>query len=63
MASVPKPAPVIPLFQPRSCWDCYYHQDIADATGVSSRCDLFDESIAWEGQAADCDGYENNPAR
>jgi hypothetical protein len=30
---------------------------IADG-GLSSRCGLFGEWIAWEAQAADCDGYE-----
>lgn len=51
-------AKVIPLFKKRTCWECVHHRDVASDGGVSSECGLFEESIAWEGQADDCDGYE-----
>jgi hypothetical protein len=51
-------AKVIPLFKKRTCWECAHHQDVISDGGVSSRCGLFGEPIAWEGQADECDGYE-----
>lgn len=56
-------AKVIPLFKPKTCWGCVHHQDVASSDGVSSRCGLFDEPIYWEGQAGDCDGYEEVPTQ
>lgn len=51
-------AVVIPLFRPRTCWECEHHRDLTDPVGTSSFCGLFDEAIHYEGQADECDGYE-----
>jgi hypothetical protein len=55
-------APVIPLFPVlagvRTCWDCVWHTDLADAKGSVSYCSLFQEDIHDEGQADDCEAWD-----
>jgi len=56
-------APVIPLFPNamsgvRTCWDCVWHTDLADEKGLSSHCSLFMEDIHDEGQADDCEAWD-----
>lgn len=57
-------APVIPLFEPRSCFECIHHQDRESPSewgdhGLHSYCTVFEEQIDSEVYAAeDCEAYD-----
>jgi len=42
----------------RTCWDCRWHVEVADLSGMSSHCHLFSEPIEDEGQGDDCEGWD-----
>lgn len=54
---------VIPLFGPRSCFECRYFDEVThEDLGVQTYCPIYDEVIDSETYAAeDCPTYERAP--